>query len=328
MTVTECKRRTDKTMNMKKTCWGRIVLSCCPSMIVGCFLLASCDAKMNENNDLAAENLRGPVSSVKVTSYVDVSEDDSGRPEWKDHEVEHQYFYSPEGMLLRDTRGTQLTHVHTYDADGRRQKSESINHWEDDLVVREDVYTYDTDGLKVKKESVLWGNPSERWTYTYDAQKRIVREEMYDYDKDACTEVVFHFYDDESPLAEPGEWDRITVCCYRDGKLVQKSEQQDGETPVIEDFTYAGGRLKKSVVQTDRSYSETAYGKSGETLASESKYALDESRFRHNEFVFKYRYDDKGNWIECLCKNTYYDDGLSKRKSLIKKVREIVYYGD
>lgn len=322
-------------------------------------MLLSCGkAKMNENNDLAEENLRGSVSMVRTTQYYETDT----KSEWK--EITNSGYpeiklYSPEGMLARE-EARNYTDLYTYQ-NGKRATHKGIN-LRRDFTNREDTYQYEGD-LLVKIEGIFWDNPHAT-LYEYDNQKRIVREVKASKERKEweITDVIFHTYDNpnvpfdeehirnewfapsilkpNSPMPFEDKMLPVTDDCivtnhfYKDGKLVNSTSFSYGrEERTLISYKYSGKRLKEKVEWGNRKgpwlMTET-YGKSGEiltrntiTLYKISKNAVEnvlywDLRYNCVEENYEYEYDKNGNWIVQTCNTTYYKD---QEKGELKKKR-------
>lgn len=291
------------------------------------FMISCGGAEMNEGNDLAQENLRGKVSMMRTTSYYDNSERGADTPSWKEQSLSsngEEKHYSPAGMLIR-TAYSSFISPYTYDEEGKLLNVKSINTDRGDFVASESKYHYDN-GLLMKIDKYVWGKPSETVTYAYDDQKRVVKEITIDEHESSVYQVVHYIYDDESKKFSESDYQILVVRHYKEGKLIQETVDDRGDV-TLTTYEYSGDRLKRSLVQgSDGSSAETTYGKSGEKLTSKDKTPLDSLRNRYNNYTYDYKYDNKGNWIECFCEREYYDEGEEPQTDCEKIVREITYY--
>lgn len=300
------------------------------ALVVVCSIfLTSCGGeRMNENNDLAKEKLRGKVSMIRTTSYYNDSKHASDGYLWKESnwvrngEEKH---YSPAGMLLRTAHSSYIS-PYTYDEEGKLLNVKSIDSDRGDFVARENKYYYNN-VLLMKVDEYIWGKISQSVNYTYDDQKRVAKEVTFDENESCNIEIVYRIYDNDSKEVAD-DCQLLTIEYYEGSKLI-KSLVSDRGNIIQTRYEYSGNKLKKSISQGNDGRSVvTTYGKSGEELTSSDKTPLDSSRYRYNNYTYKYKYDDKGNWTECLCEHEFYDEGLRPRIEYKKTVREITYYED
>jgi hypothetical protein len=202
--------------------------------------------------------------------------------------------------------------AHTYDAQGRRTKTDHYYRPEDNAPRKTTDYTYDAKGKLIQKISCDTVDCFDKKVYTYDSQENLIEEVLYYPSGDSFKHRLVHTYDSQGH--------RLQTTCQEahgpglgTGDTVQKYDVRGN---VIQSTTYYLGRKAddkegRYVTPPHELVSVFKYDSNGNMIEEVTRDSNrtpedeDECGYPPCRTTYVYEYDFKGNWTnqkEFSCK--------------------------
>jgi YD repeat-containing protein len=199
-------------------------------------------------------------------------------------------------------------HEDFYDSQGRMIRSVIFN--EDGTVSNTWTYAYFNDDNK-RSNAAVYGSKNElRWkeTYRYDEQ-RLLRETVFEGPDKVVTHKLLFKYDDLGRKIE-------VVNIDNSGRQYTKeSYKYDSTNQTVEQLTYASnvGPVYRVVY---------SYGPRGNV---ESMLEYSETGALAHHWIYHYRYDSRGNWVERTGTDQH-KTGTSRDRNTVERIRQRFTY--
>jgi antitoxin component YwqK of YwqJK toxin-antitoxin module len=225
--------------------------------------------------------------------------------------------------------------AHTYDAQGRRTKTNHYYRPEDSVPRKTTHYTYDAKGKLIQEITCDTAGCFNKKVYTYDSREKLTEEVLYYPSGDSFKVRLVHAYDPQ------GHRIRTTIQeAHGPGLGIGDTVQEyDASGNVFRSTTYYLGRKAGDKEDGDATpphelVSVSKYDSNGnviETVSRDSRRTPedeDECGYPPCRTTYVYEYDFKGNWTEqkeFSCTHTGFGNpGCRKLEGEVK--RTITYY--
>jgi hypothetical protein len=200
---------------------------------------------------------------------------------------------------------TEFKKIHTYDAKGRRTKTDYYGHEEDTVPWKTKHYTYDAKGRLIQEIYCLSFGCDDKKVYTYNSKGNLAEETLY-YPSSTSVKVrLVHNYDSQGHRTQTTAWE-----AHGPGLGIGETVQKyDGKGNVRECTTYYTGHkagdeeaigdfLPYELITTNK------YNSNGDIIEQTTYNAKsepgheDECGYPPCRTVYVYEYDPAGNWTK------------------------------